>query len=830
MNFHLVCIQVRIAYFIFVKDCFRIGRLSIFQVYCFLSASCSEMLSRHRRAWIINSFNIEEEHPGPFPYVLGMIKIDRDFRVFFDLTGEGVEKEPKGVISINKESGMLYVHKPVDYEERTVLKLKFDVKKTDLSIDTNLGVHISILDINDNPPRFQKDLYEISVKEEDEQGSHLLTVLAYDRDQRGSPNSTFHYEIKSVSPKHPDTEFFIDEFGKLSFRGCLDHEVAEMFTVLVEAKDHGDVVSLSSSTTVLIHVQDGNNHLPTISGLTGSGKVKEDETGVSPLRLHVTDKDSPHSPAWRARFTIQGEEQDSFKIETDPTTNDGVLTVAKPLDFEDGALRELLISVENELPYFSCKMKQKTTSGLWKVDTTKADDPDAAQPHSVKVIIEIEDINDPPVFSEAVKEAMLKENAPTGTWVERVTAADPDSSHAREFVYMVGHDPAGWMMVDPHTGDITTVQSADRESPHVDDGVYTIILHAVDDGNPPLTGTTTLNIHVIDQNDNIPQLTENILVMCVSDSPTTNITAFDLDGNPFGGPFTFELLGDISEKWTLNPSHGYTAGLGKGPGVYVGPHTVDLKVSDLQGQFGVYSLNVTVCDCSVTPNCLSRRGMATHAAFGAIGILLSSLLLLLFFLLMAVVVSCKKEFTTLQTGDSSGETLLVSNIEKPGTDCKVPDGILPMSTDIKCQDVAYKQSLYDGMQQTQVSFQHLQKNLINNFGCQRNENLSYKSSEHINQIQNMDMMNSLYKRNSSYASNAALLALLHQRLSSLHETEEELLDYEPHLYADEGESDQISELEDIMIPDQDSLKEAVKDLGPKFNQLASICRKSQREK
>lgn len=105
----------------------------------------------------------------------------------------------------------------------------------------------------------------------------------------------------------------------------------------------------------------------------------------------------------------------------------------QPLDFEEGAQRELLISVENESPYFSCKVKDRTTSGLWKVDTTKTGDTGAAQPHSVKVIIEIEDINDPPVFSEAVKEAMLEENAPTGTWVERVTAADPDSIHVREF-------------------------------------------------------------------------------------------------------------------------------------------------------------------------------------------------------------------------------------------------------------------------------------------------------------------------------------------------------------------------------------------------------------
>lgn len=40
-------------------------------------------------------------------------------------------------------------------------------------------------------------------------------------------------------------------------------------------------------------------------------------------------------------------------------------------------------------------------------------------------------------------------------------------------------------------------------------------------------------------------------------------------------------------------------------------------------------------------------------------------------LLLAVVISCKKEFTTLHVVDSPGETLLASNIEKPGTDCKV---------------------------------------------------------------------------------------------------------------------------------------------------------------
>lgn len=52
----------------------RFGWQFVFQVYYLSSATCSELLSRHRRSWIIGSFTIEEGHPGPFPYVLGKVR------------------------------------------------------------------------------------------------------------------------------------------------------------------------------------------------------------------------------------------------------------------------------------------------------------------------------------------------------------------------------------------------------------------------------------------------------------------------------------------------------------------------------------------------------------------------------------------------------------------------------------------------------------------------------------------------------------------------------------------------------------------------------------
>lgn len=57
-----------------------------------------------------------------------------------------------------------------------------------------------------------------------------------------------------------------------------------------------------------------------------------------------------------------------------------------------------------------------------------------------------------------------------------------DQTSAALHRYKVEDDPAGWLTVDPHTGDITTVKMPDRESPHVVNGVYTVKLNAVDTG------------------------------------------------------------------------------------------------------------------------------------------------------------------------------------------------------------------------------------------------------------------------------------------------------------------------------------------------------------
>uniref|UniRef100_A0A3P9NPY2 Cadherin domain-containing protein n=1 Tax=Poecilia reticulata TaxID=8081 RepID=A0A3P9NPY2_POERE len=288
-----------------------------------IQLSASDILLRQKRNWVIETFTFDEGYSGAYPLYLGRVNIK-----LTEIHGPGVDKEPLNLLKIDNKTAEIWVMQPVDREKHDQFKLIFQAyKKEKGDINVEMGINVDIIDTNDNEPKFNNDMYEVTIEEAPSQGTELINVTATDRDST-EKNRKFSFSIESVSPTPQNFEFVINEEpdsgnGTISFKGCLDHEKAQKYTLIVKATDHGQPKPLSSSTTVIINIEDGNRHRPVFT------KQKVRLQGVLISRLQVTDEDTRGTKAWKAKYKIQGDTNNNFRIDTDPETNEGLLYVQK---------------------------------------------------------------------------------------------------------------------------------------------------------------------------------------------------------------------------------------------------------------------------------------------------------------------------------------------------------------------------------------------------------------------------------------------------------------------------------------------------------------------
>ncbi|GBP48920.1 Protocadherin-like wing polarity protein stan [Eumeta japonica] len=109
--------------------------------------------------------------------------------------------------------------------------------------------------------------------------------------------------------------------------------------------------------------------------------------------------------------------------------------------------------------------------------------------------------NQSPFFEQALYVASVAEEQPPGVIVTTVRARDPeDSPVTYSMSSLLDSRSAGMFAVDSRTGVVTTQARLDRE--RLDVHYFRVV--AQDDTFPPRTGTTTLQINVLDCNDHAP--------------------------------------------------------------------------------------------------------------------------------------------------------------------------------------------------------------------------------------------------------------------------------------------------------------------------------------
>ncbi|XP_068061579.1 protocadherin gamma-B5-like isoform X5 [Anomalospiza imberbis] len=130
---------------------------------------------------------------------------------------------------------------------------------------------------------------------------------------------------------------------------------------------------------------------------------------------------------------------------------------------------------------------------------------DPARSGTVQVLINVTDANDnPPVFSKSLYEARVAENLAVGSVVLRVRATDADAGSNGRVSYSFGNVPDDVPLlftVNSDSGEIRTSGPLDFE----DKNKYIFALEARDGGG--LTSHCEVQIHIMDENDNAPEIT-----------------------------------------------------------------------------------------------------------------------------------------------------------------------------------------------------------------------------------------------------------------------------------------------------------------------------------
>ncbi|XP_061690906.1 protocadherin alpha-8-like isoform X7 [Syngnathoides biaculeatus] len=376
-------------------------------------------------------------------------------------------------------SAELVLRKALDREKHSVIKLTLTALDGGKPVKTGtLQVTILVQDVNDNLPIFDDALYKATVTEDAPRGTSVLSVHAGDLDE--GVNGEIVYSFINHDGDSDVDKFAINSVtGEITVNGQLDHEKANAVEIRVQAKDKG-WNSRASHCKVLIEIIDINDNPPQISVTSLVDVVRED----APLDtivglLTVKDNDTDKNGLVNVRIV----EHVPFKIKN-TYKNHYSLVVDGALDREQVSKYKITISASDE--------------GVPSLSSTSV------------MTVQISDINDNvPRFREPVIHVFVEENSPAGAVIYTMSADDPDVGENAKIFFSLIHGNnhnddvvRSNININSESGDIVSLQSFDYETLQT----LEFKVQATDGGVPPLSGNVSVNLFILDQNDNSPRI------------------------------------------------------------------------------------------------------------------------------------------------------------------------------------------------------------------------------------------------------------------------------------------------------------------------------------
>ncbi|XP_070797111.1 protocadherin alpha-10-like [Pituophis catenifer annectens] len=429
-------------------------------------------------------------------------------------------------------SVVLVLKVPLDREESPVHHLVLTATDGgEPKLTGTVQLVIKVLDVNDNPPVFNQSVYRIKLLENTASGSLVINLNAIDLDE--GINREMSYFFSNKVPLHFKNTFGINtDTGEIKVIEKLDYEDTNFYELHIVAEDKGSP-PLSKQCKVLIDILDINDNIPEVFVNSISVPLPEDSTlGTVVAIISALDKDSgingqvrcflwPTGVPFKLKFTFKN----YYSLILDAT-----------LDREQVAEYKFVVTVEDQgIPPLSS---------------------------SITLLVPISDINDnAPAFTQPSYTVFVKENNPPGAHIFTVSALDPDVAGNALITYWIDEKLwplSNYISVHSESGKLYALQSLDYEELKL----LEFQVRAKDAGMPTLCGNATVQVFVMDENDNAPAMSgsseENLILLVVPVMPghiVGKIHALDADSG-YNAWLRYELVEESSGPWSVGQYSG----------------------------------------------------------------------------------------------------------------------------------------------------------------------------------------------------------------------------------------------------------------------------------
>uniref|UniRef100_A0A8C2L6A6 Protocadherin-10-like n=1 Tax=Cyprinus carpio TaxID=7962 RepID=A0A8C2L6A6_CYPCA len=372
----------------------------------------------------------------------------------------------------------LVLEKPLDREQQALHRYVLTAVDGGQPPRTGTALLVvRVLDSNDNVPVFDQPVYSINLAENAPVGTLVIQLNATDSDE--GPNGEVIYSFSNHISSRVKELFDIDaRTGRIEVRGEVDFEESSLYQIYVQAKDMGPN-AVPAHCKVLVKVTDVNDNAPEIIFSTVTESVSENAaTGTVIALLSVTDKDSEDNG--QTHVEILGDVP--FKLKTSFRNYYTIVT--------DGPLN-------------------RETVEAYTVTVVARDKgiPSLAASKSIKVHVSDENDN-APTFTQPIYDVYVTENNVPGAYIYAVSAVDPDVGQNAYITYSIveceiqGMSVVTYVSINSENGYLYALRSFDYEQ--LKD--FSFMVQARDSGSPELWSNATVNVIIVDQNDNAPSV------------------------------------------------------------------------------------------------------------------------------------------------------------------------------------------------------------------------------------------------------------------------------------------------------------------------------------